>query len=122
MAELLAAVPPAGKQAVAPLSAGERRRPVRAPPDDGLLPARARLPRRKGLARRTRARVALEDADVRAAVSRCVGVLLVVGAAAEAVERLAAVLAAGVRGEVEVVGGVPAPPAEAGVGQLPGGG
>lgn len=85
MAELFAAMPPAGKQAVAQLSAGERRRLVRAPPDDGLLPTRARLPRCKGLARRARARVALEDADVRAAIRHRVRALLVVDRAAKAV-------------------------------------
>lgn len=67
--------------------------------------------------------MALEDANVRAAVRHPIEVLLlVVGAAVEAVEWLAAGFTTRVRGEVEVVGRVPAPPAEAVVGQLLGGG
>lgn len=117
MAHFVAQVAGARERAVAPLPAGQRGLLVRAPPHDGLLAARARLARGKRLARRARTGVALEDADVRARAH----LFLCSNQGRAPIERLTAGLAAGVGSDVEVVGGVPAPGAEAGVGEVLGG-
>ena len=114
VADLVATVPPAGEQPFAPLPTCDRRAPVGAAPHDGLLAAGARPLRSKGLAGRARPRVALEDAEVRAlrgGGSSSIVVVLGRGGA----EGLGAGLAARVRGEEEVVGGIAALAAEAGV-------
>lgn len=119
VADLLAAVPPAGEQTLAPLPTRDGRAPVRAPPHDSLLAARARPVRRKRLAGRARPGVALQDADVRAPGGGIVGGGAL-GGGVRLLEGLGAGLAAGVRGEEEVVGGLAAAPAEAGVSEVTG--
>ena len=98
VADLLAAVPPAGEQLLAPLPTRDRRAPVRAAPGDRLLAARAGALRSKRLAGRARPRVALQDADVRAPGGNIV-VIVALGGRIRLAEGLGAGLTAGVRGE-----------------------
>lgn len=116
MADTVAAVATTGEEAVALLTAGEGALAVRTPPHNGLLPAGTGATGGEGLAGWARARVALQDADMWAPAA------FIRGRCRVAVEGLAAGLAAGVGGEVEVVGGVAASAAEAGVGEVLGGG
>lgn len=104
------------EEAVTLLAACQWAGPVRAPTHDILLPAGAEATWGERLAGRTRARMAGEDAMVRAAEG---GVAVwVVGFT---VERVAAGLPTGVWGEVEVVGGIMAGATEAGVVEIVGG-
>lgn len=112
MADLFTAVAPAREKPTTDLTTCERRCPIGAAANDGLLPARARPARGKGLARRARAGVARQHANMRTRIK----ILVLAGIAA--IQRLAAGFAAGVGGDVEVIGGIPVATAEAKVGKI----
>lgn len=112
MADLFTAVATTREKPTTDLTTGEGRCPIRAAPNDGLLPARARPTRGKSLARRARARVARQHADMRTRIK------ILVLSGITAIQWLAAGFAAGVSGEVEVIGGIPPAAAEAKVGKI----
>ena len=113
-------MPSAGQHLLARAAAGDRSAPVRTPPHDDLLPAGAGPIRSECFAGRARSRVALKDADVRAPGG--VSVLPLSARRFRPLERPGAGLAAGVGREEVVVGGISPAAAEAGVGEVAGGG
>lgn len=113
-------MPSTGQHPFTRAATGHRRAPVSAAPHDDLLPTGARAVRSEGFAGRAWARVALQDAYVRAP---CGLSILPLGTRGfHPLERLGAGLATGVGREVVVVWGFSPAAAEAGVGEVACGG